>query len=503
LLSRQNFLILGGGTFAAGIAGCSGGGGAGINIPGAGGAGALSTAATALPSIASSAPTSSAAASTASPITASVAISRSQTAGAVVPALVGLSYEKSEISTALFTSANANLIGCFTRLGTSVLRIGGNSVDQTTWAPNGSGGTYGQVAPSDINALAAFVQSAGWHIIYGINLATNTAASAAAEAAYASSAFGSSLYGFEIGNECDQYVAKGLRPAGYDLADFISEWSSFASAIRQSVPNAPLTGPASAANTASWTVPFASSEASELKLLTQHYYVGDGQSATSTMSLLLSSSSYLLSTLKQLQSAAASDNIPGGYRLAEANSFYDSGAPGVSNAFGSALWAIDFLLINAQNGSAGANFHGGGDASYTPIQDYQDSVVEVRPIYYGLLFVTQIAPGPMYGVNVTAEVEMTAYAVAGNDGATYLAILNKDPSKAAVTAITLGAGASHATALVLAGPGLTATTNTTLGGASVANNGAWSPVAAQTIPVSGSALTVTVAAATAMLLKIT
>jgi len=162
-----------------------------------------------------------------------------------------------------------------------------------------------------------------------------------------------------------------------------------------------------------------------------------------------------------------------------------------------------FLLINAQNGSAGANFHGGGDPYYTPIEDFKTSVVEIRPIFYGLLFVTKIAPGTMYAVSVTARVSMTAYAIAGKDGATYLAILNKDPVNAAVTTVALGAGASRATALVLAGSGLYATTGTTLSGAMVANSGAWTPDPEQVIAVNGSTLTVSVPAATALLLKIT
>ena len=434
---------------------------------------------------------------------ASVAIVRSTINGAVLPGLAGLSYEKSKLSMSFFTAANANLIGCFRRLGTGLLRVGGNSVDKTIWTPNGAAATSGQVSPADVRALAAFLQSTGWQVIYGINLGTGTPAAAAAEAMYAANAFGTSLYGFEIGNECDQYVSKGIRSATYDLSDFIVEWSAYAAAIRQNVPNAPLTGPASAANFASWTVPFASSEAAEIKLLTQHYYRGNGASAASTMSLLLAADPSLLNELSQLQNVAASGRIPNRYRLTEANSFYGGGAPNISNAYGSALWAIDFLLINAQLGSAGVNFHGGGGASYSPIDDTGTAVLEVMPVYYGMLFVDQIAPSPMYGVGVSTSLLLTAYAVAGADGATYLAIVNKDAANTAVTAIDLGASGSSATPLVLSGSALSALTGTTLGGAAIAPDGTWSPSPGQPIAVSGTALTVDVAPASAVLLKIT
>ena len=57
----------------------------------------------------------------------------------------------------------------------------------------------------------------------------------------------------------------------------------------------------------------------------------------------------------------------------------------MSDAFGTALWAIDFLFTNAQNGSTGANFHGGGDGTgYTPIADDNGNVVGARPLFYGI-----------------------------------------------------------------------------------------------------------------------
>jgi hypothetical protein len=126
-------------------------------------------------------------------------------------AFVGLSYEKAALSSgSLFTGSNTNMIGMFKRLGASLLRIGGNSVDQTVWNPTGAGRTAGQVAPPDVDGLAAFLQATGWQVLYGINLggsatgATNTTL-AAEEVAYAVSKLGSSLYGIEIGNEPDLY----------------------------------------------------------------------------------------------------------------------------------------------------------------------------------------------------------------------------------------------------------------------------------------------------------
>ncbi len=82
-----------------------------------------------------------------------------------------------------FSPQNSDAIGLFKLIGPSLLRIGGNSVDKTTWMPNGAGRTSGQVAPSDIDALAGFLQATGWQVLYGTNLAQSTPALAAAEIA--------------------------------------------------------------------------------------------------------------------------------------------------------------------------------------------------------------------------------------------------------------------------------------------------------------------------------
>src|SRR5580704_4202949 len=93
-------------------------------------------------------------------------------AGSISPAFAGLSYEKSTLyeNPYLFTGSNANLIALFKLIGPSILRIGGNSVDRNVWTPTGAGQTAGQIAPNDINALAAFVKATGGQCLYGINL---------------------------------------------------------------------------------------------------------------------------------------------------------------------------------------------------------------------------------------------------------------------------------------------------------------------------------------------
>jgi len=57
---------------------------------------------------------------------------------------------KSKISDGFFTPANATIIGCLRRLDSSIVRIGGESVDRTTWTPRGVGSASEQVAHSGL-----------------------------------------------------------------------------------------------------------------------------------------------------------------------------------------------------------------------------------------------------------------------------------------------------------------------------------------------------------------
>ncbi|WLT31901.1 hypothetical protein [Geothrix sp. PMB-07] len=431
-----------------------------------------------------------------------VTIQRTNTGLRLENGFVGFSYEKSKLNSPLFDGANAGLVTLFKRLGPGVLRVGGNSVDKTTWDPTGPGLTPGKVASADVDRLAGFLKAANWQVIYAMNYATNTPAQMADEAAYAAKAFGTHLFGFEIGNEVDLYHSNGLRATTFTYADFLTEWRAYAAAIQAKVPGAVLTGPASAYNTAGFTVPFAKDEATGISLLTQHYYRANGQLATSTIDLLLTPDPALPTTLQALQKASAT--LPRGFRLAEANSFYNGGAPNVSDAFGTALWAIDFLFTNALNGSAGVNFHGGGNGTgYTPIADDGTHVVEARPEYYGLFIVSQAGPGALLPATVAANgLAVSAYAVAADSGSTNLVIVNKDRTQAASVTASLGASASTASLTTLSGPSLDSPTGILLNGAPIGADGSWAPASTSSQPVTGTTLKLLVAPASAVLVSL-
>jgi hypothetical protein len=436
--------------------------------------------------------------------------------GSIGPAFAGLSYEKSKLYGPLFTASNSDLIGLFMRLGPSVLRVGGNSVDRNVWTPTGPGQTAGQIAPSDVNSLAAFVKAAGWQCLYGINLGgaatgATTPALAAAEVAYAAQQFGSSLLGIEIGNEPDLYGDPGNYFAGnWSLAQFLALWGQFRAAILASTPSVPITGPADAGNELTWTVPFGETVTkSEITLLTQHYYRANGQLPTSTAAYLITPDPTLIANLAILEPGAQTIGVP--YRMSECNSFYNGGSSGVSDSYASSLWVIDYLFNCVQGGAVGVNFHGGGDGpGYTPIADSDGSVVEARPEFYGILLFTLAGQGTLYNTQISAgSLNVTAYAVQTSSGSLNLIVVNKDSTQNLQLSAQLPQSASSAILLAMTqlssgatAPDLSATSGVTIQGASVNLDGTFAPSAAYTLSPSGSQLTCYVPALSAVLIQV-
>lgn len=450
------------------------------------------------------------------PLTTSFLSVAASSAGSIGSGFAGLSYEKSMMTTPLFSGSNTNLIGMFQLLGPSVLRIGGNTVDQYLWTPNGTGQKTWHIAPSDIDALAAFLKATGWQCIYGINLGAasrgaTTPSMAADEVAYVSKQLGSALIGIEIGNECDGYGAPGSYYAGnWSLAQFQTQWGQFRDAIVAATPGVSIVGPASGSNVSGWTVPFAKSVTRNgLSMVTQHYYRGDGQTANLTTANLISADSNLPKCMGALSAASQSTGIP--FRIGECNSYFNGGAMGVSNSYASALWVLDFLFGCAQGGASGVNFHGGGHANgYTPIADNNGAVVEARPEFYGITMFTMAGQGTLCGTSLSSgSANATAYAVKSASGGMNIIIVNKDATQNLDLSISLPQSARSASLLTMSqlssganGPSLSATSGVTIQGAAITASGDLKPASPYALTVKGTQVDCYVPALSAVLIQV-
>ena len=446
------------------------------------------------------------------PITAgTVTVSRTATAGRLSPGFVGFSFEKTHVTDSFFTADNAALIALFKLIGPGIVRIGADDADNAVWAPAalpaGNGQTSLMVGTADVDALAAFLTATGWRTIYGVNM-TKTMQASVDEAVYVSSKLGESLHTIEIGNEINNFAGSPTTPE--------MTWAAYQAAIAAAAPGVLIAGPAAASSVTSFTVPFADTYGSKIALLTQHYYKA-AASTHPTMSDLLAIDPAVAADSKALSAAVAANRIVDGYRWGEMNSYSGHGAVGLSDAFGSALWSIDFMLTTAQYGAGGVNFHGGGQnmdnnvctngvASctkpfhYSPIDEVDSKVTAAAPLFYGMLLVARTGVGDMLPTTATAgSLNFSGYAVSLADGSTNVVLVNKDASNGISARVDLGAPVASADATYLLAPSLTATTGITLAGSGVSVAGGWTPQPPYALPKSGNVATVLVPPASAVI----
>jgi hypothetical protein len=432
----------------------------------------------------------------------------------------GLSYESAQLGNPnFFAGDNAGLIGFVRRLGAQgILRIGGNTSEYCYWAPDPAkissqqaptvvNPDQGHKAPPPVNItpqavrnLKDFLDATGWNLIYGLNMGTGTAEDAAAEAAYVNDVAGSKLIAFQLCNEPDLFFRNGIRKADYDAAQFNDEWKHYYDAIRARVPSAPFAGPDTAYNN-SWLVPFAQRFKKEARFLSQHYYAeGPPTDPSMTIDRLLRPNPNLQKELEGMQKTMHETGLP--FRLAETNSCYSGGKPGVSDTFASALWAADLMYQLATAGGMGINFHGGGYGWYTPIAGTRDDGFLGRPIYYGMLMFAEAGAGQLIETQLEGIDKaplLTAYALQSN-GSMKAVVFNKNQDRRVRLTLNAGQPIPHAKALRLRAPRVDDTTDVTFGGAPVGANGTWSVAREETLQAKDGSIALDLPAASAALI---
>jgi hypothetical protein len=426
--------------------------------------------------------------------------------GSFAPGFLGLAYEKQSLQTPLFAASNTDLPGLFARLGPGVLRIGGASVDQSVWIQDGPGQTPGQIAPADVDALAAFLRATGWSCIYGINLGgsatgATTPALAAAEVAYVARQLGPALLGVELGNECEAYGAT-FYPGNWSVESFEALWQQYRAAIVAVTPSAPLCGPAAASDLDAWTLPFGEYVTrDQISLLTQHYTRTTAPDATAAD--LVTPDTALSAELLTLHYGAQSIGIP--FRIDALSSC----ASGVSDTYASALSAIDTIFQTALAGASGINLQSGGQQPGSAIADSNGTLLGPQPIFYGAALAAMAGSGSLLATQLSAAaLNVTAYALQTTTGIS-LIVVNKDSTQNLDLAIDLPQAMSAATLQQMTqlspasyAPDLAATSGITLQGATISPDGAFDPAASYALTLSGDKLSCYVPALSAVLIQL-
>ena len=120
----------------------------------------------------------------------------------------------------------------------------------------------------------------------------------------------------------------------------------------------------------------------------------------------------------QLTEMSSLSNYSLPFILGETNSLYNEGAPGLSNAFGAALWGLDFNLWCASQGIRRVHMHQGTNYRYAAWQPVATSktTIGTKAPYYG-----SIAVAAMLGNLVVHNTSIANIALPSEREAAYLA----------------------------------------------------------------------------------
>jgi hypothetical protein len=412
---------------------------------------------------------------------------------------VGLSTEAIELTTAHLSARDYHLVRLMRLLGSSVLRIGGGSVDSSWWTsssePPPSWATN-TVTPADLSTLHELLAATGWRVLLGVDFGHFEPTRAADEARYARQILGGNLLGIEIGNEPDSYGNKirkvRLRPSTYNVSEYLREVEAYSDALSTAIPGVALYGPA--ASEIQWLTQMGV-YARIFTELTQHYYPTSACPDVSPSAPPPTVEGLLSPTVRQrenetLEILAQASAITGRpMRIGETNgiSYCSEGTAG-SPTLASALWALDWALRAGSAGVRGLNFHGSfgvcsNDAqSQDPICAPSHEAAEIgdvtaQPEYYGLLAASRLEGGRFVPTSLVAPnplPNLTTWATLAPGGEIKIAIDNL-ATVGLPQPVSISMSGYTATEEPLAGPSAEARRGISLGRAQVTGRGRWRP----------------------------
>jgi hypothetical protein len=369
-----------------------------------------------------------------------------------------------------------------------VLRIGGDSTDRTWWPASGVARPPGikyTITDRWLAVTRALVHALRARLIVGLNLEADSPQLAAGEARALADGLGrGAIRAFELGNEPDLYASfpwyrtpTGAhitgRPASYDMASLISDYTNFAAAL----PGRILAGPSLGAP--GWTRQLSRFLDGEPRvgLVTLHRYPlqlcytprGSPRYPTIAHLLAPASSIGLADSFAPYARLAHARRLS--LRIDELNSVSCGAYPVVSKAFASALWALDTLFEMARVGVHGVNIHtfpGAGYELFVLRRIGGRWAAQVSPEYYGLMMFARAAPpgSRLLGVDGAASGDVRTWATRAGDGTTRVAMINSGRRARVLSLGVAGGGVARALLERLSAPGVGARGGVTLAGQS-------------------------------------
>ncbi|HVU35133.1 MAG TPA: hypothetical protein VHE61_16990 [Opitutaceae bacterium] len=466
---------------------------------------------------------------------------------------IGLSVEITNITpdktgAYMFRGANQPVIDLFRQAGIRNLRVGGGTAEPKSGDPV-KDAAMPVPTHRDIDQLFAFAKAADVRVIYTLRLLNGSERAAVATAKYIMDRYAGQLDCFQIGNEPDwhayhTYPGHRRDPAIFETVpgepgsaypSYLKQWRKFAAAIRAAVPNATFGGPDTGSNWPitggkdtgfrgkSWTVDFAEDEKGShyVTQIMPHDYVG--QSATG-VSVPAAVDAMLSRKWPEVEYAALYQRVLAPvqacglpYRMTECND-HTGGVDGASNAFVSALWALDYAHWHAAHHAIGLNFHNRRWIYTCTIVQEKTGEYRLNPKAYGLRAFNLGSDGRTESLAITNPdgINLTGYAVVGPHDH-FVTLINKEhgPGARAVT-VTIDATGARTTppveddrphpagVMFLTAPANepTARDDITLGGDTIRADHTWSGKWTAVRPAPSGTYDVTVAPTSAAIVRI-
>jgi hypothetical protein len=401
----------------------------------------------------------------------------------------------------LFSASNTQLITLFKNSGIHHLRLGATGSTHSD-APN--------LDNADIDSLFAFAKATDIKVIYSLHALND-----AATAKYVWDHYRPWLDCFAFDNEPDNRALGGGSGAeAGNFAGYMAEWNSVARGVINAAPGALFTGPDAAGRALSPRFADAERSAGTLAFVTQHTYIG-GNPRKHNVDLRKAIDS-MLSKDWDSKNYLALDNqvvlpvMKDGFlvRLTESDD-YTHGVSGASDAFASALWALDYMHWWAGHNARGINFQNTEWLATDTFHPDASGNYQINPKAYGIKAFDLGSHGRVEPVVVgnADDLDLTAYAV-GTGSDVYVTIINKEHGPGAraagVTIRPEGFMLGDVKAMSLEAPGgdVGAMRGITLGGDSIVNNAPWNGHWTVLDPPDNGPCVVTVPAASAVIVKI-
>ena len=370
---------------------------------------------------------------------------------------------------------NQGFLQFMRNLGPGILRLGGNSQDNTCWnsasAPHPDR-CQGELTTADFRLYSEAAKASGWRLIVGLNLKQNSSQWALSEVTQgiARELTPQQVLGLELGNEPDLF-GEPERPKTYSPADLVKDFRAYADTFKSNAVahQYSVIGPAICCrwrNAQDLGTFVDAVGASTLKLVTVHEYpktTCNGRRVTVEELLSPELMARFNDAARTWVAAAHQRKLP--IALAETNSASCGGMPGVSNAFASALWGLDWLFSAAEEGFIGLNFHISyrpGGSSYNPVDSYAVSDNSkiyknvAEPLYYAMYLFAHGASGyHLLPANIKTTANVRAYATSACPNcAANVVVINKDSSASGTVRVHLDRQAGVGKLLLLKAPSL-------------------------------------------------